>query len=239
MDLKKATVSWSGGKDSALALHTVKLSGAYEIAHLHTVFDGETRRVGLHGVHESLVERQAASLGLPLRKLYLPASGNHAAYEQLAMAFYRRCAADGITHIVFGDIFLEDLRAFRESLLRASGLEPVFPLWRQPSPALLEEFLRLGFQTIVCAANASVFPRELLGKTIDGSFATSLPAGIDCCGENGEFHTFVYDGPGFRAPVRLKCGDVVERTYTYRRTTESGAIESAEATFGFQDLLGA
>jgi hypothetical protein len=134
MDLKKkVTISWSGGKDSALSLLKILQSGEFEIVHLHTVINEETRRVGLHGVHETLIQAQADAMGLKLVKLYLPSSEDHTAYEKLMLSFYSQCAAEQIDAVVFGDIFLEDLKNYREKMLQVSGVKGIFPLWRMKS----------------------------------------------------------------------------------------------------------
>jgi uncharacterized protein (TIGR00290 family) len=238
MDLKKkVTISWSGGKDSAFALYKVMLSGEFSITSLHTVINEETRRVGMHGVAEALIERQAEALGLPLTKLYLESSESHDAYSRLMTDYYQRCADNSIDAVVFGDIFLEDLKAFRENLLRPSGLEGIYPLWKIDTAVLMADFINAGFKTMICAANAAWFPASFAGSTIDHALVTALPAGVDPCGENGEFHTLVYDGPLFRRPVALKKGEVIRKTYSYQKVNDAGATEPVETAFWFQDLF--
>lgn len=238
MDLKKkVTISWSGGKDSAFALYHVLQSGTYEVAGLHIVINEETKRVGMHGVREALIERQAEALGLPLTKLYLESSESHGAYQQLMRSFYQQCVNHNIDAVVFGDIFLEDLKIFREALLRPSGLQGIFPLWQRDTGAMITDFIHCGFKTLICAANATYFPPAQMGKTIDDAFVRQLPAAVDPCGERGEFHTFVYDGPFFKIPVAYERGEVVSKTYTYHKTDDKGGSEKIETTFLFQDLL--
>jgi uncharacterized protein (TIGR00290 family) len=234
---KKITISWSGGKDSAFALYKILQSGAFEVVGLHTVINEETKRVGMHGVRETLVERQAEALDLPLCKLYLESSESHGAYERLMKGFYTQCVDEHIDGVAFGDIFLEDLKVFREQLLRTSGLQGIFPLWKQDTTYLIAEFIRSGFKTLACAANAKYFSETQMGKTIDDAFVRQLPAEVDPCGENGEFHTFVYDGPVFKTPVSYGEGAVVRKTYIYHKTDATGASEKIENTFLFQDLL--
>jgi uncharacterized protein (TIGR00290 family) len=234
---KKVTISWSGGKDSAFALHRILQSSAFEVAGLHTVLNDETKRVGMHSVCEALVERQAEALGLPLTKLYLEGSESHSAYERLMTEFYRQCAHEHMDAVVFGDIFLEDLKVFRENLLDSSGLQGVFPLWKLDTRVMIEEFIRSGFKTLICAANEKYFSAAQMGATIDEAFVRQLPAAVDPCGENGEFHTFVYDGPVFKKQIAFKSGSVVRKTYTYQKTGITGAPEKIETTFLFQDLL--
>jgi uncharacterized protein (TIGR00290 family) len=236
---KKITISWSGGKDSAFALYRILLSGEYKVIHLHTVFSEDHHRVALHGVHESLIEQQARILKLPLVKLYLPSSENHEAYKELIKSFYRQCAKQGIEAVVFGDIFLEDLRIFRESMLRESGLHGIFPLWKADSKMLMDDFLNSGFKTVVCSANAKYFQKESLGKTIDEFFLKTLPPSVDPCGENGEFHTFVYDGPLFHEPVAHRLGKVISKHYDFNVTSGDGSIERQHTEFFFRELLAA
>ena len=234
---KKVTISWSGGKDAAFALYKILSSGEYEVVNLHTVMDEETKRVGLHGVSETWIEKQAESIGLPLIKIYLRSSPDHDTYERLMKSFYRQCARQDIEGVVFGDIFLEDLRQYRVQLLKDSGLTPIFPLWDIETPILLGDVVRAGFKARICSANASMFKEAELGKTIDLSFSESLMPGVDVCGENGEYHTFVYDGPIMKKPVRIKPGEIVKKFYTYQRKNMDGKIERIETAFWFQDLL--
>jgi uncharacterized protein (TIGR00290 family) len=234
---KKITISWSGGKDSAFALFKVMASGEYEVVNLHTVIDKENHRVGLHGVREALIEQQAVQLGLPLVKLYLTASQDHQAYNSLMQSFYKICSDDGIEAVMFGDIYLEDLRAFREALLLSSGLSPYFPLWKIDSKLLLSDFIGSGFKTLICSANAALFSEDQMGKVLDEEFLNGLSSEIDPCGERGEFHTFVSNGPIFRSEVFIDRGSVVKKTYHYTVETPQGVLERKEAAFWFQDLL--
>jgi uncharacterized protein (TIGR00290 family) len=234
---KKITISWSGGKDSAFALYKILLSGEYEINHLHTVINSETKRVGLHGVREELIEQQANALGFKLIKLYLQSSDNHAAYEALMKSFYAKCAADNIEGVVFGDIFLEDLKKYREELLSESGMHGIYPIWRCNSRMLVEDFLYAGFKTVVCSANGKYFQSHQVGKTIDKLFVDTLHPDVDPCGENGEFHTLVYEGPIFKTPIKFQLGEVVEKVYAYNIKKEDGEVQSTQSSFWFQDLL--
>jgi uncharacterized protein (TIGR00290 family) len=233
---RKVTVSWSGGKDSAFALYKVLLSQEYEIVNLHTVIDESTKRVGLHGIHETLIEKQADCIGLPLKKIYLASSENHNVYTACMLEFYNHCAQQGIELVVFGDIFLEDLRNFRIDLLKPSKLSALFPLWKARSEMIVNDFLEKGFKTTVCAADASLFSEDQVGNIIDKDFLATLSPRVDPCGENGEFHTFVYDGPLFKSPVPIVKGEVVKKTYTYQKKNDSGILESVESDFWFQDF---
>lgn len=231
MNKKKVSISWSGGKDSAFALYKILLSGAYEVVNLHTVIDEESKRVGLHGVRESLIEEQAESIELPLVKVYLTRSQNHDAYEKLMKSFYMQCARQNIEGVIFGDIFLEDLRHYREELMKDCNLIPFFPLWKMDCALLWEDFIKAGFKTMICSADASMFREEELGKTMELSFPETLNPGVDIAGEHGEFHTLVYDGPIFKKPLLIEPGEVVKRTYAYQRKNDAGKIEMAETAF--------
>jgi len=234
---KKVSISWSGGKDSAFALYRILLSGEYEIVSLHTVFNEETKRVGLHGVHEGMIEQQAAQLDIPLKKLYLPGSEDHDAYSALMKSFYRQCAHEQLEGIVFGDIFLEDLRKYREELLQESGLDAIFPLWGLNTAVLVDDFINTGFKTILCSADAAYFNQEDLGKVMDYKFVLELSHGVDPCGENGEFHTFVYDGPMFKRPIEFRLRNVVLKEYSYQKRNEDGSIQKLQSAFWFQDFV--
>ena len=238
MDSKrKVTISWSGGKDSAFALYKILTSGEYHVVDLHTTLNEETRRVGLHGVHEALIEQQAAGLGLPLTKLYLPPSEDHDAYEKLMIAYYKQCARRGIEQVVFGDIFLEDLRLFREKLLQNTSLSSVYPLWKIDTQKILNDFIAIGFKTVICSADADKFSKDQVGNTIDTAFAENPRPGVDPCGENGEYHTLVYDGPIFKKPVSFETGEVVKKQYSFQKKNAQGENERVEKSFWFQDLL--
>lgn len=233
---KKITVSWSGGKDSALALYKILQSEEYQVMHLHTVIDKTSKRVGLHGVQEELIERQAEALGLKLIKLYLSASQGHEAYINLMSDFYQQCSRENIHGVLFGDIFLEDLKSFRDGLLQKANIVGIYPLWKQKSEDLIAEFINAGFQTLICSADKKYFNTPHMGKLIDKQFVQELSPALDVCGENGEFHTFVIDGPIFNNPVLLKIGNVVEKCYDYQVTNEQGDVQLVTSTFLFQDL---
>ena len=227
-------VSWSGGKDVALALHYVLRSGEFEIENLHCVIGEATRRVGLHGVRESLIQQQGEAIGVPLVKSYLGNESSNRAYEELMGEAYASFRERGITHILFGDIFLEDLKAYREDLLRRSGLTPVFPLWKRSSEWCANAAIIEGVRAIVCAANEACFSRGLLGRNVDNHFLQALPSGLDPAGENGEFHTFVFDAPYFRHPIGFSLGEITSQSYECKTMNDDG---TADIHFYFQDLL--
>jgi uncharacterized protein (TIGR00290 family) len=234
---KKVTISWSGGKDSAFALYKTLASGEYDVVSLHTIINRQTRRVGLHGVHENLIEMQAQAIGIPLIRLYLESSESSESFEVLTRSFYTQCVREKITGVVFGDIFLEDLKAYRESLIRDFGLDGIFPLWQMEPSKLIADFINLGFQTVICSADASFFGKKHLGQQITHSFIESLPENVDPCGERGEYHTFVCAGPIFKRQVPVANGDVVLRWYDYQTKSEDGTNVKQRSAFWFQELF--
>lgn len=234
---KKVTISWSGGKDSAFALYKILLSGEFEVVSLHTLINAETRRVGMHGVREELIEVQAKALNIQLYKIYVTASMNHKAYESAMHLFYQKSIHDKIEAIVFGDIFLEDLKKYREDLLAGYPFQTLYPLWGIDTPVLIQDFIHTGFKTIICSANKKYFSKQQVSSVLDQHFMESIPAGVDPCGENGEFHTWVYDGPIFRTPLLYVLGEVVEKTYPYKRVNADGTEDALQESFWFQDIL--
>lgn len=232
---KRITISWSGGKDVALALHTIINNEEYLVENLHCIINKETARVGLHGVRESLIEKQADTIGIPLVKEYLETAGSNKAYEALVKRLYTSFRDQGITHILFGDIFLEDLKKYREELLHDIGLEPVFPLWGRSSAECVRDVIGKGFQAIACATNEACYANGLLGHAIDTGFLKQLPVGTDPSGENGEFHTFVFAAPYFTKPIRFSLGEISDQTYTIDTSSSDGVKEKIK--FYFQDLL--
>ena len=214
MTKQPAIFNWSGGKDSALALHRVLREGRYEVQTLLTTVSESHRRVSMHGVRVALLERQATSLGLPCHQLLLPETPTMAAYEQHMAATLQELAGRGATAAIFGDIFLEDLRRYREEQLTKLNLQAVFPLWGVSTKVLIREFLALGFRTITTCVNEKYLDQSFVGRVIDEDFLRDLPPHVDPCGENGEFHTFVFDGPLFREPIAFEKGEIVRRTYT-------------------------
>ncbi len=234
MDSKrKFTVSWSGGKDAMLALHRfLKNESDAIVVHLHCVLRMPQREVGLHGIKEELIDAQAAAMNLPLVKYYLD-EGSNASYETLVKRMYEDFAKDGITGIIFGDIFLEDLKAYRTKLLEGSGLTATFPLWKEESLSCVESLINEGFRCVVCAANAHVYHAGLLGRTIDTGFLDRLPDGVDPAGENGEYHTFVIDGPLFGKPVGYTSGAVTQREFALSAKQD----QESNPVFYFQELV--
>ena len=209
----KISVSWSGGKDSAFALWKLLNDERYEVAGLHTTLGEESCRVGMHGIHEELIDAQAAALGLRLDKIYYPASGDNAAYEKAMEKYLLGLDSDGVKHIAYGDILLEDLKQYREEKLAEKGFSGIFPLWGSDTKALAEEFLQSGFKTKICAADADKISKAWVGGDFDREFLAQLPADVDPCGENGEFHSFCYEGPIFSKPLDISYKEVIQRSY--------------------------
>jgi len=204
-------VSWSSGKDSAWSLYLLQQSGDYEIAGLLTTVNSAFDRVAMHSTRREVLEAQAEAAGLPLRVIPLPWPCSNEAYEAAMKAACDAAIVEGIEAIAFGDLFLEDIRRYREERLQGTGLTPLFPVWKLDTEALLREMIAAGVKTRVVCIDPKKLPREFAGRDLDAEFLRDLPEGIDPCGENGEFHTCVYDGPMFRHPIPIEGGEVVER----------------------------
>ncbi|SHH92579.1 MJ0570-related uncharacterized domain-containing protein [Chryseobacterium oranimense] len=231
----KAVFNWSSGKDSALALYKIQQENKTEITTLLTTINKEFQRISMHGVHVSLLEKQAESMGIPLIKMELPKEPSMEEYRDIMSKTMTDIQSLGITRSVFGDIFLEDLRQYREDQLKAIGMEAVFPLWKQNTTDLIHEFLNLGFKTIVTCVNETYLDKSFAGRIIDRDFINDLPENVDPCGENGEFHTFTFDGLIFKAPVHFEIGDTVKKTYP--KPKASPEEEDGEYVFWFCDLI--
>ncbi len=197
-------VSWSSGKDSAWMLHCLRRSGEYQIAGLLTTLNSAFDRVAMHGVSRALLDAQAEAAGLPLWPVPLPWPCSNQHYEAAMAAACARAVAEGIEAVAFGDLFLEDIRAYREARLLGTGLRPVFPLWKQPTGPLLREMLDAGVKACIVSLDPAQMPSHFIGRDLDLDLLAELPPHVDPCGENGEFHTFVYDGPFFRHPIAIE-----------------------------------
>jgi uncharacterized protein (TIGR00290 family) len=204
-------LSWSGGKDSALALYELRKQAGYEVRGLLTSVNDHYGRISMHGVREDLLDAQAAAIGLPLHKIRLSEHPSNAEYEQKMRSALEEFKLQGIVHIAFGDLFLEDIRQYRLANLQKIGMQAVFPLWQRPTEILAREFIGLGFKAILCCVDGQALDAEFAGRAYDSSLLAELPAGVDPCGENGEFHSFVHDGPVFRHPIPLRIGERVTR----------------------------
>lgn len=230
----KAIFCWSGGKDSAYALYQVILESHYEVKYLLTTVNKTFQRISMHGVREELLQAQALALGFPLLKVEVE-EGSNEEYERQMEAVLLKAKAEGIQHVIFGDIFLEDLRAYREANLAKVGMQAVFPLWKRPTEELVRDFINQKFKTVLCCTNDAYLGEEWVGREIDEGFLRHLPAGVDPCGEHGEYHTFCYDGPVFRQPVMVKAGEKVYKPLAL--TLAAPSEKPATKGFWFIDLL--
>jgi uncharacterized protein (TIGR00290 family) len=232
--------NWSGGKDSSLALYHILNDKNYSVEKLLTNMSGTYNRISMHGVREELLDKQAEAIGLPLQKLVLSEQPSMQEYEKHLMQTMQQLREENFTHSVFGDIFLEDLKAYRENQLAKVGMTAVFPVWKRDTAELIHEFIKLGFKTIVVCVNNKYLDKSFCGRVIDESFIKDLPGDVDVCGENGEFHTFVYDGPIFKQPVTFTKGEMVYRKYAAPQQEGDNCFHPADAEeygFYFCDLL--
>jgi uncharacterized protein (TIGR00290 family) len=211
MTRPKAVVAWSSGKDSAFALHVARKAGDVEIAGLLTTVTSTFARVSMHAVREELLDLQAQALGLPVRKVAIPWPCPNEQYEREMARALEAERARGVTRVIFGDLFLADIRAYRESRLAGTGIEPAFPLWGRDTRALAHEMLASGLRAIVTCVDPRQLDRAFAGRQLDETFLAELPESVDPCGEKGEFHTFAWAGPMFRTPLSVTAGEVVER----------------------------
>ncbi len=209
--MERVVVGWSGGKDSALALAEILQGRRFEVAALLTTVTRDYDRISMHGVRRALLHEQARSLGLPLQEVFISRNATNEEYEAAMAEALAGRRAQGITQVVFGDIFLEDLRKYREERLALADMRPLFPIWKRDTTELLRSFMSRGFKAITTCVDTKVLSRDLAGREIDERFLADLPPGADPCGENGEYHTFVYNGPLFRRPVRFTLGEKVLR----------------------------
>lgn len=231
----KAIFNWSSGKDSALALYKILKENQFAITSLLTSINQEFQRISMHGVPVSLLEKQAESLGFPLIKMEIPKEPSMEDYQKIMSETMTKIKSQGVTHSIFGDIFLEDLRAYREEQLQSIGMKAIFPLWKQNTIDLIQEFLYLGFKTIVTCVNETYLDKSFAGRIIDQGFIKDLPENVDPCGENGEFHTFTFDGPVFKNPIAFEIGETVKKTYPKPKSDETS--EEGEYVFWFCDLI--
>jgi uncharacterized protein (TIGR00290 family) len=207
----RVAVSWSSGKDSAWSLHLLRQDPTVEIVALVTTLNEQFDRVAMHAVRRELLELQAESLGVPLWTVPLPWPCSNEEYERRMRDLCTRAIDEGVDAMAFGDLFLADIRAYREKQLAGTGLEPLFPVWQIPTGQLAVEMVGSGLKAKITCIDPKLLPVEFAGRDFDLQFLADLPSGIDPCGENGEFHSFVYDGPGFRQPINVSVGEIVER----------------------------
>jgi len=208
-------VGWSGGKDSAIALYEVQRSQKYEIVSLLTTITEDYDRVSMHGVPRILVEKQAVSLGLPLEEVFIPKSCSDEEYGSKMRETLTKFKEEGVSSVVFGDVFLEDVRKYREENLSKIGMKGIFPIWGRDTAELVGSFLNLGFQAITTCVDSKLLDRRFIGRVVDKRFLDLLPPDVDPGGENGEFHSFVFDGPIFKKRISCAPGEVVLRDGFY------------------------
>ncbi|HEY2845302.1 MAG TPA: ATP-binding protein [Bryobacteraceae bacterium] len=209
--MKQVLLSWSSGKDSAWTLHLLRQQPDIQVAALLTTFNSAADRVAMHAVRRTLVEAQAERVSIPLWAVDLPWPCSNLEYEEQMRSVCQRASAAGITVVAFGDLFLQDIRDYRVRQLQGTGLEPLFPVWQIPTDQLGRDMIAAGLKAKLTCVDPSKLERSFAGRDYDQRLLQALPPGIDPCGENGEFHTFVYDAPVFSGPIGVQMGEVVER----------------------------
>ncbi|KOP38942.1 diphthine--ammonia ligase [Flavobacterium sp. WLB] len=241
---KKTLFNWSSGKDSALTLYKILQNSEFKIECLLTSVNQQYQRISMHGVRVELLQAQAESIGIPLKIMQVPEMPTMEVYETVMTETLTELKNQGIMYSVFGDIFLEDLRKYREEQLARIGFEGVFPIWKIPSLDLIQEFISLGFKTIVVCVNERYLDKSFVGRIIDQDFINDLPENVDVCGENGEFHTFTFDGPIFSKPIDFEIGEIVYRKYEKPKTQDSSskacdtnAADAFDFGFWYCDLI--
>lgn len=240
MNRQRAVMNWSGGKDSALALYHSLQSNQWDIQGLLTSVNEQYGRISMHGVRTELIAAQADRLGLPLHLLNLPGDVSMEIYNTRMRETLLSLQVQGVTDSIFGDIFLDDLRQYREEQLQQVGLKATFPLWQRNTTELVHEFVDLGFRAVLVCVNDSHLSADFAGRELNLDLLKDLPRTVDPCGENGEYHSFVYDGPIFLSPIPFVKGEVVRRTYTRSSDTDCHADKPDkvwDTGFWYQDLL--
>jgi uncharacterized protein (TIGR00290 family) len=240
LDKLKTYFNWSTGKDSALALHYLLQDKNYSIEHLLTSVNAHHNRVSMHGLRRELLQQQIKALGIPNSTIELPEQPSMTEYEAVMKKTVMDLQQQGFEYAAFGDIFLEDLKIYREQQLSALNIKAVFPLWKKDTKQLLNEFIQLGFKAILVCTNAALLDESFAGRIIDKDFIKDLPTNVDACGENGEFHTFCFDGPIFKTPIQFTIGEIIYREYKVPENKEDNCFTPTQKTnmgFWFCDLL--
>jgi len=221
----KTLVSWSSGKDSAWMVHVLRRTPGIELGGLLTTVNASAQRVAMHAVRVELLDVQAASLGLPLRQIPIPSPCPNDVYERAMADAVRQALAEGFTHVAFGDLFLEDIRAYREAQLAGTGLSPLFPLFGADTAALAREMVSAGLRARLTCVDPRVLDRRFAGREFNAALLDELPASVDPCGERGEFHSFAYAGPMFSYPIHIESGVVVDRDgFTFADVLPAGTV---------------
>jgi len=235
----RAFINWSSGKDAAFALYALQQDEAYNVALLLTTINSEFNRVSMHGLETALLIKQAEAINIPIKTVTLDGQVSMEDYNAIMTAAMTEVKSKGFSHSIFGDIFLEDLKVYREAQLKEVDIIPVFPLWKKDTRQLARDIINAGFKAIVICTNTTVLDITFCGREFDEHFLNDLPENVDPCGENGEFHTFVYDGPNFKFPVAFKKGDFIDRSYNNKSTKgdETTKQRTWDAQFRYLDLV--
>jgi uncharacterized protein (TIGR00290 family) len=239
--MEKAYINWSSGKDAAFALYKTQKEQKYKVEKLITTVNSELDRVSMHGLRKELLLQQAESLEIPLQIISLNGNVSMQNYDEIMKSEVSKLIVDGFTHSIFGDIFLEDLKEYREKQLANVGLKAIFPLWSENTRELMNDFISAGFKAITVCVNAKLLDKSFCGRIIDHQFLEDLPKNIDPCGENGEFHSFVFEGPIFKTPVNFEVGEIIEKQFSPSEDEKddcfSNKIKSWDTRFWYCDLI--
>jgi len=239
----KTFLNWSGGKDALFALHKTKENKEYAVDKLLTTFNQENKRVNMHGIHIDLMQKQAENIGIPLKPVFLKPHISLNDYNKIMNAHLEELKKENYTHAMFGDLLLEDLKEHREKQLKSVDLKAVFPLWKKDTKVQIHDFLNAGYKAIIVSTNDKFLESSFCGRILDEKLLKDLPENVDPCGENGEFHTFVYDGPLFEKPVNFEIDKIVEKKYYPSTKTDDKDQDcfkkpaSGDIKFHFADLV--
>jgi len=237
MNRSKAIFCWSGGKDSAYCLHKVLREELFDVKYLLTTVNDRFKRISMHGVRGELLDRQAEAIGIPLLKVRV-SEGTNNEYERQMETVLLKAKAEGVSDVIFGDIFLEDLRTYREYNLARVGMKGVFPIWKMDTTNLINDFIARQFKAVVCCVNDGYLGEEWAGREVNKSFIEQLPASVDPCGENGEYHTFCYDGPLFKSKIGFTVGEKVYKALETKAGNACALPANAKTKgFWYRDLL--
>lgn len=229
--MKKIVLFWSAGKDSAIALHRLKQNPEFEILGLVCTLNSDFKRISMHGIAENTLDKQVEELEFPLFKMWVPDQPDNSSYEEVFLTTCSYLLEMGVDTLAFGDIFLEDLRKYRENLASKAGLKTYFPLWKNSASDLEKEFSDGGFEAITCCVQSNKLGKDWIGKQLNSDFFSRLPKDVDPFGENGEYHTFCYNGPVFRNPIIYKTGEVIFKPLHIKQTNREG-----DAGFFYMDI---
>ncbi len=227
-------MSWSGGKDSCMALHELRVLGEYEVAVLLTTITSEQDRISMHGVRRELLHAQADALAVPLREIFIPASCSNEDYERVMGEALGALKAEGLETVAFGDLYLADIRAYRDRLMASNNMRALYPVWGRETSEFVRQFIGDGFRAVTTCVDLAALDESHAGRLIDEAFLAKLPEGVDPCGENGEFHSFVFDGPAFRRPIPFQVGERVTRGSLCFCDLEPSSL--CDATFPAQEM---